>query len=165
MKLGAFYRDVNGGNRMKARDIYSQPGHLIRRAHQMATAVFANETRDFDLTAVQFSALLVIGDNPGIDATRVSELIYFDRSTIGNVLDRLEKKGLIARKNGMRDRRTKPLYLTPQGKIVTRKVAATAPRVANNILAPLSRVDRIRLMKLLGKVISSDGDTRTTLAD
>jgi MarR family transcriptional regulator, lower aerobic nicotinate degradation pathway regulator len=145
---------------MKTDDIYRQPGHLIRRAHQIATAVFATEAKAFDLTAVQFSALIVIREHPGTDATRVSDLIYFDRSTIGNVLDRLEKKGLIRREAGVEDRRTKRLFLTAQGRGVLRKVIAKAPSVAAGILAPLPAADQIRFVKLLAKLVGADDATR-----
>ncbi len=142
---------------MKTKDIYRQPGHLIRRAHQIATAVFMREANASDLTAVQFSALVVIREHPGIEATRVSDLIYFDRSTIGNVLDRLEKKGLILRQAGREDRRTKRLFLTPQGRAELRKLTAKVTRIAEGIVAPLSASDRARLVKLLSKLVG-DGD-------
>ena len=50
------------------------PGHLIRRVHQVSTAYFAEECGP-DLTAVQYAALVAIGAHPGIDATRLSQLI------------------------------------------------------------------------------------------
>ena len=55
--------------------IYSQPGHLIRRAHQLAWSVFMDETKAFDMTPVQYSLLVAVGEYPSIDATRLSELI------------------------------------------------------------------------------------------
>ena len=122
----------------------------------MATAVFMAEAKAFDLTPVQFSALVVIREHPGTDATRVSDLIYFDRSTIGNVLDRLEKKGLVRRQPGVEDRRTKRLFLTPQGRTVLRKIAAKLPRITNNILAPLSAADRTRFVRLLVRLVGAD---------
>jgi MarR family transcriptional regulator, lower aerobic nicotinate degradation pathway regulator len=146
---------------MKTKDTYRQPGHLIRRAHQMATAVFMQEAKAFDLTSVQFSALVVIGEHPGTDATRVSDLIYFDRSTIGNVLDRLEKKALIRREAGVEDRRTKRLFLTSQGRVVLRKIAAKLPRISDAILAPLPAADRTRLVKLLGALVDPAGDGKS----
>ena len=72
------------------------PGHLIRRAHQISTALFAEECAGFDLTPVQYAALVAIKANPEVDATRLSALIAFDRSTIGGVLERLEAKGWVA---------------------------------------------------------------------
>jgi DNA-binding MarR family transcriptional regulator len=142
---------------LRTKDTYRQPGHLIRRAHQIATAVFMTEAKAFDLTSVQFAALIVIRELPGTDATRVSDLIYFDRSTIGNVLDRLEKKGLIRREPGLEDRRTKRLYLTRQGSIVLRRIAAKLPRISDNILAPLTAAERARFMKLMTKLVDADG--------
>jgi MarR family transcriptional regulator, lower aerobic nicotinate degradation pathway regulator len=142
---------------LRTKDTYQQPGHLIRRAHQIATAVFMTEAKAFDLTSVQFAALIVIRELPGIDATRVSDLIYFDRSTIGNVLDRLEKKGLIRREPGLEDRRTKRLYLTKQGSVVLRRIAAKLPRISDTILAPLSPTERVRFMKLMTKLVDADG--------
>jgi MarR family transcriptional regulator, lower aerobic nicotinate degradation pathway regulator len=141
---------------MKTKDIYSQPGHLIRRAHQIATAAFMIEAKPFDLTAVQFSALVAIRESPGIDATRVSDLIYFDRATIGNVLERLEKKGLISRKPGTHDRRTKHLFLTPKGELIMRKIEAIVPRVGERILRTLASSDRTLLLKLLSRLVEAD---------
>jgi MarR family transcriptional regulator, lower aerobic nicotinate degradation pathway regulator len=142
---------------MKTKDIYKQPGHLIRRAHQMATAIFMEEVNALELTPVQFSALIVICEHPGTDATRVSDLIFFDRSTIGNVLDRLEKKRLIARRPGRQDRRTKRLFLRPQGRAVLRKVAAKAPKIAERIFASVSTSERASFVELLGRLISTNG--------
>jgi MarR family transcriptional regulator, lower aerobic nicotinate degradation pathway regulator len=116
---------------MKTKDIYKQPGHLIRRAHQLSTAVFMKEADALGLTPVRFSALIVIREHPGIDASRVSELIFFDRSTIGGVLDSLEKAKLILRKPGVEDRRTKRLFLTEKGQATINQIARSlAPRAS-----------------------------------
>ncbi len=141
---------------MKTEDIYKQPGHLIRRAHQIATAVFMKEAKSFDLTAVQYSALIVIREHAGTDATRVSDLIDFDRSTIGNVLDRLEKKGLIRRRAGVEDRRTKRLFLAPQGRVVLRKINMKTAKIASDILAPLPAADRAHFMRLMARLVGAD---------
>jgi len=84
---------TTAATRQRVRESFSRlPGHLVRRVHQVATAYFAEEC-GADLTAVQYAALVAIGAHPGIDATRLSEIIFFDRSTIGDVLDRMEGKG------------------------------------------------------------------------
>ena len=138
---------------MKVDDIYKQPGHLIRRAHQMVMAVFAEETKGFGITPVQFSAMIVICEQPGIDATRVAELIYFDRATIGNVLDRLQTKGFILREAGKRDRRTKRLFITPRGTALLKKVERLTPRISNRVVAPLTPADRAKLMTMLNQLV------------
>ena len=82
---------------MQLKDLHSKPGHLIRRAQQIAVAIFMEECAGFDLTPVQYAVLVAIRENPGIDATRLSALIAFDRSTLGVVLERLEVRRLVKR--------------------------------------------------------------------
>jgi len=53
---------------MQLQDLYSKPGHLIRRAQQIAVAIFMEECANFDLTPVQYAALVAIRENPGTDA-------------------------------------------------------------------------------------------------
>lgn len=137
---------------MKTEEIYHQAGHLIRRAHQTATAIFMGEAKAFDLTPVQFASLIVIRDNPGIEATKVADMVYFDRSTIGNVLERLERKELIVRKPGVHDRRTKALFLTPQGKVIIRKISARAPVITERILEPLAENERKAFLDMLRRL-------------
>ena len=145
---------------VKIKQMYEQPGHLIRRAHQVSVAAFQEATRSLDVTSVQYCALIVIREHSGIDATGVSELIAFDRATIGNVLARLEIKGLIARRSGLEDKRTKHLFLTPGGHSVIRKIDATAARVAENVLAPLVPAERTLLMTLLAKLSSNRSSSK-----
>src|ERR1700752_4609400 len=92
--------------------VYTAPGYLFRRMQQIAVAIFIEECRDFDLTPVQYAALVAIQNHPGIDATRLSAVIAFDRSTLGNVIERLETKQYIERKPSREARRIKLLYLT-----------------------------------------------------
>src|SRR5271156_5527492 len=95
--------------------VYTAPGYLFRRMQQIAVAIFVEECRAFDLTPVQHAALIAIHTHPGIDATRLSAVIAFDRSTLGNVIERLEAKKLIERKSSPEDKRVKLLYLTKAG--------------------------------------------------
>ena len=134
---------------LKASEIYDQPGYLLRRTHQVATAAFSQANADVDLTAVQFAALLHIRDTPGIDATRLAEAICFDRTTIGHVIGRLEAKGLIIRREGSLDKRTKQLRITARGSDLLTKVEQRVPAISDTILAPLNAAERQELLRLL----------------
>src|ERR1700704_6814820 len=92
--------------------VYTAPGYLFRRMQQIAVAIFVEECRAFDLTPVQYAALIAIHTHPGIDATRLSAVIAFDRSTLGNVIERLETKKLIEGKPARDDRRGKLPFFT-----------------------------------------------------
>ena len=135
-------------------------GHLIRRLHQQSTQVFLARTQaaGFDLTPVQYAALVAIRENPGIDATRLSALIAFDRSTLGNVLERLEARGLIARYSAPEDKRIKLLKLSPQGRTLVKRAESAVERTQDRILAPLQPQDRKTLLKLLGQLVELNND-------
>lgn len=139
-------------------DLHAKPGHLIRRAHQISSALFAEECGGFDLTPVQYAALVAIRDNPEVDATRLSTLIAFDRSTLGDVLERLEAKGWIRRSPSPSDRRVKLLHLSSDGEQVLREVEAAVNRVQERLLAPLAPESRMMLMRLLAQLVNLHGD-------
>ena len=149
---------TTAARRQRVRESFSQlPGHLIRRLHQVSTAYFAEECGG-ELTAVQYAALVAIASHPSIDATRLSEIIYFDRSTIGDVLDRMEGKGWIRRESTPDDRRIKRLELSPAGQDVLQLVEPGIRRVQERLLAPLTAAEAKTVVRLLGKMADGDGD-------
>src|SRR3954454_5107128 len=139
-------------------DLYSMPGHLIRRAQQISSALFAEECGEFDLTSVQYAALVAIRENPDVDATRLSALIAFDRSTIGDVLERLEGKGWIERHPSPTDRRVKLLRLSPTGEDLLRRVEPAVRRVQERLLAPLAPSDQAKIVRLLAHLAEVHND-------
>jgi DNA-binding MarR family transcriptional regulator len=130
-------------------ELYSMPGHLIRRAHQISTALFTEECGQFDMTSVQYAALTAIALNPDLDATRLAALIAFDRSTIGDVLERLESKGWLTRGPSPTDRRIKLLRIAPAGEALLGRVQDAVQRVQARLLAPLAADDRVTMVRLL----------------
>jgi len=138
--------------------VYAQPGYLFRRMQQIAVAIFVEECRAFDLTPVQFAALVAIHTHPGIDATRLSAVIAFDRSTLGNVIERLENKTYIERKPSREDRRVKLLYLTKSGAALLRDIMPAVERSQARILEPLKPADRKTLMTLLTQLVDLNNE-------
>ncbi len=144
---------------MSMKQVYGKPGHLIRRAQQIAVAIFIEECAAFDITPVQYAALVAIRENPGIDATRLSALVAFDRSTLGNVLERLEVKGVVRRRAGKEDRRVKALALTQVGQELLTAVEPAVERAQARILSPLAPADQATLMALLGQLVELNNES------
>src|SRR6266852_8957784 len=92
---------------MKLSDVYVAPGHLIRRSQQIGVAIFFEEFEGYDVTPIQYAALIAIRDRPGIDQRTLADQIAIDRSTIGTVLKTLEERGLIRRVAPKRNLRIK----------------------------------------------------------
>lgn len=142
--------------RVKANNSFrAQPGHLIRRVYQASTSMFAEECAAFDLTSVQFAALSAVSEQLVTDATRLSESIYLDRSTLGAVLDRLERKALIVRTPSPLDRRIKLLSITAKGSALLRQVVPAVQAVQERLLEPLPVAKRNEFMKLLQELSES----------
>lgn len=132
-------------------------GHLIRRLNQHSTQVFAMRVQaaGLDLTPVQFAALSVIADHPGLDQARVAAEIAYDRATIGGVIDRLEQKGYIARNVAAHDRRARELRLTEDGAAILDRIRPVVSALQAEILTGLDDGERARFLELAQKVIAS----------
>ena len=142
-----------------ADEIYTMPGHLIRRMHQAAQAIFDSEiaAAGFDLTSVQYAALTVIAARPGLDQATLATAIAYDRATTGGVIDRLEAKRLVRREVSRADRRLRHLYVEPAGKRTLEGVTPIARRVQELMLGGLNATERAALLRLLGKALAAVG--------
>jgi MarR family transcriptional regulator, lower aerobic nicotinate degradation pathway regulator len=138
--------------------VYTAPGYLFRRMQQIAVSIFVEECSAFDLTPVQYAALVAIHTHPGIDATRLSAVIAFDRSTLGNVIERLESKALIERKPSQGDKRVKLLYLSKAGASVLRDIMPSVERAQIRMLQPLKPADRKTLLALLTQLVDLNNE-------
>ena len=138
--------------------VYTKPGYLFRRMQQIAVAIFMEECKAFDLTPVQYAALVAIQTHPGIDATRLSAVIAFDRSTLGSVIERLQAKGLIARAPSVQDKRVKLLTITRSGAAILREVVPSVDRAQARMLQPLKVADRKALMALLSQLVDLNNE-------
>ena len=138
--------------------VYTAPGYLFRRMQQIAVALFIEECKAFDLTPVQYAALIAIHTHPGIDATRLSAVIAFDRSTLGSVIERLESKGLIDRAPSSQDKRVKLLTITKSGAIILREIVPSVDRAQSRMLQPLKVADRKTLMALLSQLVDLNNE-------
>src|SRR3954452_19100486 len=138
--------------------VYSAPGYLFRRMQQIAVAIFVEECRAHDLTPVQFAALVAIRTHPGIDATRLSAVIAFDRSTLGSVIERLEAKRYVARKAGREDKRVKLLHLTKAGAALLGEIMPSVDRAQARMLQPLKAADRKILMALMTQLVDLNNE-------
>jgi DNA-binding MarR family transcriptional regulator len=138
--------------------VYTRPGYLFRRMQQIAVAIFVEECKAYDLTPVQYAALVAIQTHPGIDATRLSAVIAFDRSTVGNVIERLEAKRYIERKPSREDKRIKLLYLTKAAAALLRDVTPSVDRAQARMLQPLKPADRKTLLTLLTQLVDLNNE-------
>ena len=141
-------------------DIHTMPGHLIRRLNQISVALFMERMAQagLTLTPVQFAALSAIRDHPGIDQATVAGLVAYDRATLGKVIDRLDARGLVARRTSPSDRRAKVLSLTEAGQALLEAARPHVTDVQPMILAGLTKAEQAQFLNLLQKATMAGND-------
>lgn len=137
-------------------DLLRSPGHLVRRCLQLHNMIFTSEVGEFDLTPPQFAALRALEEVDEVDQATLADIIAYDRVTIGGLVDRLETKGLVRRRIGKHDRRTKQVRLTDDGRGLLKKIRAHVPAINGQLLAALTPQERTTLLDLLAKVAAVD---------
>lgn len=143
---------------VKSFDFRHAPGHLIRRAHQVAVAVFMEETAAFEVTPVQFAILNALIEDPGEDQVTLARKVAFDAATFGSVIGRLEAKGWVRREADASDRRRKLLWITPEGAEAAQQMKRAVAKAQARILGPLPPPEREQLIRLLDRLVAGHAD-------
>ncbi|TXH70123.1 MAG: MarR family transcriptional regulator [Thiothrix sp.] len=128
------------------------PGHLLRRCHQIAVAIFLDECSIYDLTPLQFAVLIVLSEQGPQDQVTLGGEIALDRTTITVVVRNLEERGLIVRDKSGRDQRSKIVSITAAGKKLLQQVLPAVEHTQARIMAPLSAEESAQLLHLLEKL-------------
>lgn len=111
--------------------------HLLHRSAQQADALIEDALAGLQLTARQFAVLDRIDLSPATNQNRLGQITGIDRSTLVNIIDRLQRRGLMDRGKSTLDRRESVLLLTAEGASVL-AVARPAVEQANaNLLRKL----------------------------
>ncbi|MHA3902902.1 MarR family winged helix-turn-helix transcriptional regulator [Castellaniella sp. WN] len=132
--------------------LYTQPGHLLRRAQQISASIFHDEIGS-QVTPMQYAVLCVLLDNPGVDQVSVAGLAAIDTSTAASVATRLEEKGLLSRRVDPANRRQRILTLTDQGRDLLLELNDAIGRLHRRIFEKFSPREEARFMELLQKLV------------
>jgi len=136
--------------------LFSRPGFLIRRMHQIHGFLFAEETAQFDVTPVQYSLLTALDALGEIDQNSLAIEIGLERSSVAEVMPRLEGRGLIERRQADYDRRVKLVKLTRQGKRLVAKMAPAVQRAHDRTIEHLPPDERDLFMLQLIRLVEAN---------
>src|SRR6516164_8316058 len=102
------------------------PGHLLRRCHQIAVAIFLDECRAFDLTPLQYVAMAALATHGPLDKATIGGAVALDRTTVAVVVKNLEERGFVTIRPSDQDRRAKLIKITTKGLDLLSSVQAGA---------------------------------------
>lgn len=113
------------------------PGHLIRRAQQRHTLLWSREFNG-DLTGPQYAVISAIGTDDGLDQRAVGRRASLDKSSVADIVARLEGLGWLRFAKDPADGRRKSLRLTPLARTALGEVTRRVGLVQERLLAPLA---------------------------
>lgn len=130
--------------------------HLLHRAQQLAADRFAQLAGE-RATLRQFAVLAAIAEKPGRSQTDLVSATGIDRSTLADMITRMERRGWIIRVTAANDARANAVTLAAPGRATFTACIPFARAADEAVLEALPRGDRKTLMDLLA-VLSAAAD-------
>lgn len=124
----------------------------LRCAHIAVFQHFNRTLGAHGISGPQFGTLLLIEANPGVSQSSIAEALRFDRSTLVQIIDRLEGRGLVRREPSAQDRRSHALRLTADGAALLDELKALSDRHEGIVAEALSAAERKSLLALLERL-------------
>jgi DNA-binding MarR family transcriptional regulator len=129
-------------------------GFLVRLLDTRVHLLYEQLTAQNDITPRQFGVLLTLHQRGTLTLTELAGHIRVDRSTLGEMINRMAERSLISKRNNGSDRRSAEVALAPGGKNALLAVVSGAAQLQGALLAPLPAEDRahfLRCMKLIAE--------------
>ena len=135
----------------------SSPSHLLHRAQQIAANHSASALSSAGVTLRQFSVLSALSGNEGVSQSDLVNATGIDRSTLADMVARMEKAGLIKRVASKTDRRAKSVSLMAKGRKAYDKALPAVQAADSAIFAALPKTKQDALVSgLTGMVAEAE---------
>jgi len=135
-------------------------GFLVRLIETRATALYEQLTEQNEITPRQFGAMLTLYQRGTLTLTELATHIRVDRSTLGEMINRMAERGLIRKEANDADRRSATITLGKAGEQALLRLVAGAAQLQEELLAPVPAKDRahfLRCLKLVAEPPAKDG--------
>lgn len=132
-------------------------GYSLRRAQVAMFIAFHEATRGMDITPPRFTALVLIGANPGMSQTALGNVLGIARSGAMLMTDWGENRGLVERRPLPSDGRAWGLHLTRKGEDLVERMKRKVLDLDLKKAHSLTRTERQQLLQLLGKLTNGKG--------
>lgn len=136
--------------------LLGRPGFLIRRLHQLHCALFLEETRGCDITPVQYSLLTALAVRGELEQNTLALEIGMERSSVAEVVPRMQRRGLLTRRRSTEDGRVKLISLTRKGAVLLKRMEAAVQRAHERTIDQLRVADRDWFLLQLVRLVEAN---------
>jgi DNA-binding MarR family transcriptional regulator len=141
-------------------DLETSLSHLLRRAQQFAYDQFVQQMGDSSITPRQFIVLFAVNEEEGLSQTDLVNRTGIDRSTLADMISRMIKNGLLARKRTAEDARANAVRLTAAGRRALNSSLPRAVAAEKALLDLLPKTVQADLVKGLTQLASAIGNAK-----
>jgi DNA-binding MarR family transcriptional regulator len=132
---------------------------LLAQVGARAAALFAARLQKLEFVPAHAGTLRAIAGNAGVSQQALASLLGMVPSRIVPLLDELEKRGLVERRNHPEDRRVYAVHLTEKGSRAMAEIGRVARAHDEAVCASLSEKERELLKSLLSRIADDQGLT------
>jgi DNA-binding MarR family transcriptional regulator len=133
--------------------ILDRPGALLviaaRRGQELAT----ERLTPLGLNVRMCGVLNLLKEEGPRSQQEIGEMLGIDRTTMVEIVDELEKQGIVKRERSPHDRRSYAVTLTASGRVKQRRAAQAFDAAADDFFSPLSAPEREKLAGMLRRLI------------
>ncbi len=133
--------------------LLDQMGFLMGRASQKLQELQARDLGPMGLLGKHLGILQSLQDKGLICQQEIGKLVHIDRTTMVDMIDHLEKLGLVERREHPTDRRSHSVALTEKGRKTLQKARHLAQGVQEKFLSVLSAEEQKKLLQLMKKLV------------
>jgi DNA-binding MarR family transcriptional regulator len=108
-----------------------------------------------DITASQYTYILVICENPGVSQEQISEMLKIDKGSVARTIKQFAKEEYITRMVSQEDRRQYCIYPTEKAREIYTKIQGLAVQSESRLVQNFTDIEREILKNLLDKVIGN----------
>lgn len=140
-------------------EVIAPVSFMLKRAAQLSADLFADQLGKTGLTQRQYTVLETVLANEGASQTDLVRTTGIDRSTLADLVNRLETQGYVRRERSPTDARVNFVFLTPLGRetvVKAKPVAAVVDMMLVNLLSPKLRKSFIASLEELSSKFDED---------
>jgi DNA-binding MarR family transcriptional regulator len=130
----------------------ASPSHLLHRAEQLASERFAQLVGESGVTLRQFTVLAAISEQPGLSQSDLGRIVGIDRSTLADMMAKMESRGWVVRTPSTSDGRAYSVLLGQAGGTVLSATTQHARAADAAILDLLPRTKGRTFLNTLTKL-------------
>jgi MarR family 2-MHQ and catechol resistance regulon transcriptional repressor len=131
----------------------------LTRASNSVSAATNSSITEAGLTTSQFAVLEVLYHAGPLCLTEIAHKILTTGGNLTLVVNNLEKRGLVQRKQSANDRRFFSLHLTPKGKNLIAEIFPKQAAEITRVIAALSAEEQEELARLCKKLGRAAGNS------